>query len=359
MDYERLPHGDVLAENAERLTALEKFPFTGFCYDHDGFVFGRNREINHAIMRREANLLRRHLPLATVTGVGYRLFHRADTLLPFLAEEGLNPQTAPMYFSICHGTYTAHAFTKRPLDSGDHPLDEKTVRAITENELVRTIQKLTTVDDMDMIMYEYSHLCRAFEFSPHALASANPGIRFDVVPTTGKTYQVGIYYPDNLLNLSERDHRAELEVIRRCYAESYKQEELPKNQFQMAQILKDSLGKEGWEVEVHASETSRVVDITCEGKDKSVGCNAVVPVIANCWGIAEQEATASSLGGGDSPAEGQNDEPLMNFFGHAVTNSHYFPYHGRRPVVLNYPEIRDPIRATLIFMSRMRTAGDI
>lgn len=339
--------------NSERLNQLHQTPVVGFAFDVHGFTFGKNPEVNKAILTQQARLLDQGCVLAAVTGFGDRIhIFQTRPLIAHLHQLDLNPSQVSLYLSTRNGALTTHAFTDELIDH--HPIDWKTYDAITGHPLVKAIQGLTRPDVKVELAREYEETRSTLGFELHPRRKEFPGIRHDWHPGTKAGYQLTIIYePDYLRQIGAHDDG--WEDIRTIM--EYCGGSLPENPHVLAPLLKERLSEQGVEIATNTAGTHPEIDIALPGINKAVGCSALLDIIASKWNIGKDEARQQTIGGGDSPK--YNDRPLIKFFGKGVTNIDYWDEGADGPIVLDYQQITDPVERTLELFHRIETHSDV
>lgn len=326
--------------NQERLARVPIMP-AAIAFDVHGFTYGKDGAVNDAILAEQARLLRGGCVLAAVTGFGDRI-HLAQTrpLLPHLHRLGLKPEEVPLFLSTRNGALTTHAFTDELIDH--HPITPEMYTAITSHPLVAAVERLTRLEVKTELAREYAETQAVLGFELHPRRTDFPGIRHDWHPGTQSGYQLTLMYePGYLEGIGSHDEEfRDVQTIM-----EYAGGALPASPHILAPIIKQALAAGGVEVATNTAGSHPEIDIALPGIDKSLGCRALLPRIALLRNISEEDVMQNSIGGGDSPK--YNDRPLIQFFGHGVTNIDYWDEGENGPIVLDYSQITDQIARTL------------
>ncbi|MBI4129739.1 hypothetical protein HY468_00315, partial [Candidatus Roizmanbacteria bacterium] len=247
--------------------------------------------------------------------------------------------------STRNGALTTHAFTDEVIDH--HPITPEMYEVITNHPLINAIQKLTRAEVKAQLASDYADTQRRLGFELHPRRTDFPGIRHDWHPGTRAGYQLTVIYePEYLERIGIHDDEGnDLRIIL-----EYTGRVLPRNSHDLAPILKQVLADSGVEAATNTAGSHPEIDIALPGINKSVGCAALLPRIAQRWNISEEAARQHSIGGGDSPK--YNDRPLIEFFRFGVTNIEFWEDGEKGPVVLDYPQITDPVSRTFELFRR-------
>lgn len=352
MASHELISNELLALNQESLAKIHSEPHSALLVDVHGFLYTSSYETephidNSTVSTQLAELAAMGLPIAAVTGFGDRI-HLAFTnpLREQLKRMDISIENLPIFLSTRNGALTTHAFTDELI--AGYPIDPAVYLEITNHELVRAINNLTSDEIKANLQKEYASTQRDLGLQVHPFRNQNPGLRHDWHNGSKAGYQLtAIYEPEVVRQVTFGDEKWNDAATIFKYAGG-----IPNSAQEMARVLQQELDGRGLHLSLHTAASHPEIDISVGGVDKSTGVRVLARLIANYWGITEEEVYNTAVAGGDSPF--QNDGPLLELFQNQITNVVSAKAIDKGIVCLDYPGITDQIGRTSHFLSQFQ-----